>query len=272
MPEIKDQTGKWVRLENFPKRIICLVPSITELLFDLGLRDEVVGITKFCVHPENWFRTKRRVGGTKNISFDIIRSLSPDLIIANKEENVKEQVLQLEALCPVYVSNVCNLEEALEMIEQLGKLIGKTASAELLVCDIRKEFADLQPIVPGPKTAYLIWQDPFITVGGDTFISDMLRKCGFNNVTNTNTRYPAISIKELLDLKCELLLLSSEPFPFSEKHIPAIRRQLQLHGSQIAEAIQIALADGEFFSWYGSRLRLAPKYFRELQNRLIHNR
>ncbi|MES2646239.1 MAG: helical backbone metal receptor [Bacteroidota bacterium] len=271
MIEVKDQTGNWVRLGSFPKRIICLVPSITELLFDLGLNDEVVGITKFCVHPEHWFKTKPRIGGTKNISFDIIESLSPDLVIANKEENIKEQVLQLEAICPVYVSDVSNLEEAFDMIGQLGKLVGKTGSAEVLLAEIRKEFTMLHPLKQQLKTAYLVWQDPFITVGGDTFINDMLQKCGFNNITAANNRYPTVSITDLCELQCELLLLSSEPYPFSNKHISTIRRQLQSRQIQNSKSIKIELVDGEYFSWYGSRLKMAPKYFRELQKWILSN-
>jgi len=268
--ELKDQTGKWVRLESFPRRIISLVPSITELLFDLGLENEVVGITKFCVRPAHWFRSKERIGGTKTVSIEKIAGLSPDLIIANKEENVKAQVEALAAAYPVYTSDISNLEHALGMIMDIGILTGKTTNAGAVVTAIKKSFAGLTAIESRVRTCYLVWQNPYICTGGDTFINDMLERCGFENVFKNQTRYPETTIAEILQLNCELLLLSSEPFPFKEKHIPVIWREMEgARKTNQDNNSDIQLVDGEMFSWYGSRLKLAPLYFRQLQKTVI---
>src|SRR5689334_18071707 len=125
MPSFTDQIGRTISLNKTPRRIISLVPSQTELLYDLGLSDEVVGITKFCVHPEEWFRNKPRVGGTKQLNMDIIHHLQPDLVIANKEENVREQVEELASHYPVWVSDINNPDDAYWMMKELGSITGK---------------------------------------------------------------------------------------------------------------------------------------------------
>lgn len=262
MPYFTDQTGRTISLQAVPNRIISLVPSQTELLFDLGLSREVIGITKFCIHPSEWFHTKTRVGGTKQLKTDLIRELQPDLIIANKEENVKEQIEELaagvngEKQIPVWVSDVNNLPDAYEMIEQLGLITGKAEAAKEMVLRIRENFA-LLTIHHSPVTCcYLIWQDPYMTIGGDTFIHAMLQAAGLHNIYANKTRYPELTIAELQAANCDLLLLSSEPYPFKQKHIDELQAQLP--------NTRILLADGEMFSWYGSRLLQAPGYFEKL--------
>jgi ABC-type Fe3+-hydroxamate transport system substrate-binding protein len=252
-------------LNYIPNRIVSLVPSQTELLHYLGLENETTGITKFCIHPETWFKTKTRVGGTKTINFNTIHQLQPDLIIANKEENVKEQIEQLAQHYPVWVTDINNLRDALSMIKDIGKLTSKEKEADLLVKKINTNF-DLLALKPQTtnnklRTAYLIWRDPYMTIGGDTFISDMLLKCGFENVFAHKKRYPEITIAELPIANCQLLLLSSEPYPFKQKHIDELSAQLP--------GCKIILADGEMFSWYGSRLLLAPGYFKKLISSII---
>ena len=259
MPVFKDQTGRTISIDKVPQRIISLVPSQTELLFDLGLDKEVVGITKFCVHPDEWFRSKTRVGGTKQLKIDIIHQLQPDLIIANKEENVKEQIEELERHYPVWVSDVNNLDDAYAMIEQIGLITGKINKSKEIIGSIKKEFSRLQPIsspLGAGGTAYLIWQNPYMTVGGDTFIHSMMTAAGFENIYSDKKRYPEISIAELQTANCKLLLLSSEPYPFKQKHAEEIKAQ-GFKG-------QVLLVDGEMFSWYGSRLQYAPAYFIKL--------
>lgn len=246
-------------LNYIPERIISLVPSKTELLHYLGLEAETIGITKFCVHPEAWYKTKTRVGGTKAIKNDIIHELKPDLIIANKEENIKEQVELLANDYPVWVSDVNNLPDALQMINDIGELTGKNAEADLLGETISKGFGELwkhKTSNSKPKTAYLIWRNPYITIGGDTFINDMLSKCGFENIFAHKIRYPEVTIDEIQMAGCELVLLSSEPYPFRQKHVDEFSGRLP--------GCKIMLVDGEMFSWYGSRLLLAPDYFRTL--------
>ncbi len=246
-------------------RIISIVPSITELLYDLGLENEVIGITKFCVHPSTWYKNKTRVGGTKNINIKTIYLLKPDLIIANKEENVKEQVEELAGIYDVFVTDINDLQGALHMIEEIGILIGKNKEANDLVNQIEKRFQNLIHSVQAKrkiKAAYLIWQNPYMAVGGDTFINNMMQYCGLENIFSSKKRYPEISINEIKESGCELIILSSEPYPFKEKHL----QELQL---KIPE-VKIILADGEMFSWYGSRLLKAADYFEEFNLKIRH--
>lgn len=256
MPLYTDALNRKVHIVQKPQRIISLVPSITELLFDLHLRNEVVGITKFCIHPAEWFTTKTRIGGTKNLRMDKIKSLAPDLILANKEENVKEQIEELEKDFPVWVSDVNNLQGALKMIEDIGIITGKNTEATFLKTHIEQGFQGIAKSMMA-KVCYLIWKDPYMTVGGDTFINDMLQQAGFCNMYAAQKRYPTISMEELKSAGCPLLLLSSEPYPFAQKHI----NELQL----LLPQTKILLVDGEMFSWYGSRLQYTPAYFLELQ-------
>jgi ABC-type Fe3+-hydroxamate transport system substrate-binding protein len=273
MPEYNDQLNNRIVLPgSAPKRIVSLVPSQTELLYYLGLEEEVVGITKFCVHPQSWFGTKTRVGGTKAIHIDAVRHLNPDLIIANKEENVKEQVEALKAIAPVWVSDIENLDAALDMIEKVGEMVDKKQRADELVALIKTNFSKLvvsfsvvtnqllnQSAVQ-PRIVYFIWRDPYMTVGGDTFIGDMIRCCGFTNIFEDELRYPQVTLEQLAALNCQYIFLSSEPFPFKEKHAAEIKKVLP--------NAKIIFVDGEMFSWYGSRLLQATQYFKELKERL----
>jgi ABC-type Fe3+-hydroxamate transport system substrate-binding protein len=260
MPVFIDQIGQAISLKKTPQRIISLVPSQTELLYDLGLRDEVTGITKFCIHPDEWFRNKTRVGGTKQLKTELIKQLQPDLIIANKEENIKEQVEELQKHFPVWISDINNLDDAYEMIEQIGLITGKQETAKNIVSKIKEGFAQLQTTKYKLQTVYLIWQKPYMTVGGDTFIHCMLESAGVHNLFAIEKRYPETNINELVSLKPDILLLSSEPFPFKQEHIEEL--QALLPGTKIL------LVDGEMFSWYGSRLLKAPAYFRTLQEQI----
>lgn len=260
MPVFIDQTGKTISFNKLPQRIISLVPSQTELLFDLGLENEVVGITKFCVHPEEWFRNKTRVGGTKQLNLEIIRQLGPDLIIANKEENVKEQIDELGKDFPVWISDVKNLDDAYVMIKQVGLITNKEHQANKIIIQIKENFSRLQTPNSRLRTTYLIWQNPYMTVGSDTFIHAMMEKAGFKNIFSDKKRYPEITIEEMQNANCQLIFLSSEPFPFKEKHRDELQKKLP--GSKVI------LVDGEIFSWYGSRLQFAPAYFQQLYDQI----
>jgi len=253
-----DQLGREIQISFPPKRIISLVPSQTELLFDLGLGEEVIGITKFCVHPEKWFRTKTRVGGTKQLDIEKIISLQPDLIIANKEENVEEQINELAKHFPVWISDIKILDDAYAMILSVGELTDRREWAELLIKEIHTAFEHWQLQRNNSKLpcAYLIWNDPLMTIGSDTFIHHMLSIAGFENVFSDQFRYPEISIVELRKRNPKFILLSSEPFPFKQKHADELKEQLP--------DSKIIFVDGEMFSWYGSRLLKAPEYFRQL--------
>jgi ABC-type Fe3+-hydroxamate transport system substrate-binding protein len=257
MPLYKDQTGHEILLNEPVKRIISLVPSQTELLYDLGLRDEVIGITKFCIHPDNWFHSKQRVGGTKNLHMDVIRDLKPDLIIANKEENVKEQVEELAAQYPVWTSDIHTPQQAFEMIAEIAKIVDKEAAAKELLFDIKSNFEQLRTTISIQHRAiYLIWQQPYMTIGGDTFIDAMMKLAGFENIYGDQFRYPEITVEEIAAQKPAYLLLSSEPYPFKQKHIEGLQPHLP--------DTKILLVDGEMFSWYGSRMLKAASYFQNL--------
>jgi len=250
--------GNSITLNHPPRRIISLVPSQTELLYDLGLNEEVVGITKFCVHPDEWFRSKKKVGGTKTVHIDVIKSLSPDLIIANKEENTKEQIEELSAKFSVWVSNIQTVEDGLRMIHEVGILVGKTETAQQLTSEIRSGFAQLKKVNMPMRVAYFIWRKPWMCAGGDTFISDIIKKIGWDNVLAEEPRYPEISLEQLIGRKPDIVLLSSEPYPFKDTHIAEIKATLP--------NASVLLVDGEMFSWYGSRMKKAVPYFEKLIN------
>jgi ABC-type Fe3+-hydroxamate transport system substrate-binding protein len=258
MPIFSDQLGRTISLPQTPRRIISLVPSQTELLYTLGLEDAVVGITKFCVHPQSWFRTKPRVGGTKAVNPARVDPLHPDLIIANKEENEKPQIEALATRYPVWISDIKTLEDALAMIRAVGEVTGKPTEALTLATEITTRFRQL-PLKTSPApAAYLIWKNPWMAAGGDTFISDMLRYCGYTNIFASQDRYPTIDLSDLAGLNPLHILLSSEPYPFRQRHIDEIK--------EILPNATIRLVDGEFFSWYGSRLLEAPSYFLQISD------
>jgi ABC-type Fe3+-hydroxamate transport system substrate-binding protein len=255
---IKDQLGREVVIGGFPQRIISIVPSQTELLYHLGLENEVVGITKFCVHPEEWFRNKTRVGGTKKLNLDTIAKLQPDLIIANREENDKEQIEELSKLYPVWISDIITLDDSLDMIRQVGGITNKVQESIRLTEKIQIEFKQINHEVSGLeqlRTLYLIWYKPYMAAGKGTFINQMLKACNLNNATDID-RYPELTIEQIKEITPEVILLSSEPYPFKQKHIDELKQELP--------NTLIKLVDGEMFSWYGSRLTLAPAYFRSL--------
>ncbi len=258
-----DQLGRTIMIDFPPRRIISLVPSQTELLAYLGLEEETVGITKFCVLPEAWYRAKTCIGGTKQLNPQKIDALQPGLIIGNKEENDKEQIEALAQLYPVWLSDVKTLEEALEMIKSIGELTGREEKAGELAGKIRENFDALARELAGRRrrrAAYFIWREPYYAVGADTFIHDMLLRAGLDNVFAHKTRYPEVSMEELAEARPEAILLSSEPYPFKAQHRKEFRRACPLTA--------ISFVDGQLFSWYGSRLLYSPGYFRKLRERL----
>ncbi|SHJ11610.1 ABC-type Fe3+-hydroxamate transport system, substrate-binding protein [Mesonia phycicola] len=255
--QFQDQLQRKFTLKNTPKRIISLVPSQTELIVDLGLRENLIGITKFCVHPVELVKEVEIVGGTKEVKLEKIKHLQPDLILCNKEENTFEMVAELEKIAPVHVSDISTIKECLDLIKQYGELFSVTKKAEMLIDAIQTEFNDFQKFIqhlPKRKVAYLIWRKPWMVAGGNTFINYLLELNHFENIFSRTPRYPEIELKMLS--KADFVLLSSEPFPFKEKHIEEL--------SEFVKLKKIKLVDGEFFSWYGSRLKNAFQYFKQL--------
>jgi ABC-type Fe3+-hydroxamate transport system substrate-binding protein len=257
----QDQMGRTVQTPDAPQRIISLVPSQTELLYDLGLGERVVGITKFCIHPETWFKTKHRVGGTKKIDLDKVRALKPDLLIGNKEENTKADIEALAREFPVWMSDIRDLAGALDMIARLGDLTGTAEKAELIRRTIADAFGAILPLDPPLTVAYLIWREPFMAAGHGTFVNDMLARCGLENVFDDgDARYPEITAQELAEADPDILLLSSEPYPFKKEHLKEL--------NMVLPGTPVRMVDGELFSWYGSRLLASPPYFQALIDRL----
>lgn len=249
-----DQMGRVVPLSTSPPlRIVSLVPSQTELLFDLGLEAEVVGITKFCIHPKSWQKTKVRVGGTKDFKIEKVLELKPDLVIANKEENEKGSLELLEQFVPVWISNVRSITSATDMIESIGQITHRMDAANRLAEKITADFAIMPKLLLGKRVAYGIWYDPWMFASNDTFIGHLLSHLGATNViTDAEGRYPRLSLAQLAAQQPDLILLSSEPFPFKGKHAKQI-----LGGIPNAKAVFV---DGSFFSWYGSRLVHTTSY------------
>ncbi len=258
-----DQLNREVILDYPPKRIISLVPSQTELLFDLGLNAEVIGITKFCIHPVEKVKERTKIGGTKNLHIDLIRSLKPDLIIGNKEENDQGQIEELMQEFPVWMSDIYNLEDAKNTIQQIGEIVDREPEAAYLNHLISAGFNDLQSLALqhniNKKVAYFIWKNPYMLAGQHTFINHMLAMIGLQNVVKS-ARYPEIELEDLKLLEPEIVFLSSEPYPFRDKHLKEIEVVLP-HAS-------VQLVDGEMFSWYGSRLIKAVQYLFQLQKDL----
>lgn len=255
-----DMMGREIVVNYPPKRIVSVVPSQTELLYELGLDEKVIGITKFCVHPDQWFREKTRIGGTKNLNIQRIVALKPDLIIANKEENTKDQIEELALLFPVWVSDIYDLDSAMRMIREVGIITNSKESSVKIITSIFLNFNDLNKHIDSRRVAYFIWKNPWMCAGGNTFISDMIKRIGWVNLLEDSKRYPEVNLAELNDKGVDLILLSSEPYPFKQKHIDEI--------NEIIPNVQVLLVDGEMFSWYGSRLQLAVDYFKSLIKQL----
>lgn len=240
-----------------PRRIVSIVPSQTELLYDLGLDAEVAGLTKFCIHPPEWRRSKVQIGGTKQLHIERIDALRPDLIIGNKEENDREQIETLAGRYSVWMSDVRNLPDALDMITRIGEITDRTAQAIELNSRIAQAFDKLSTLVaarPPRRAAYFIWRKPWMAAASDTFIHEMMGRAGFLNAFGHLERYPEISPTQLAAANPDVILLSSEPYPFREKHFAEF--------SACCPTADIRIVDGEVFSWYGSRLLQAAGYLR----------
>jgi ABC-type Fe3+-hydroxamate transport system substrate-binding protein len=254
-----DQLGRTIELNAIPNRIVSVVPSQTEFLYDLGVH--VVGITKFCIHPKVWFEEKPKVGGTKNLNLEKIRSLQPDLIIANKEENTQADIEALAAEFPVYISDINTLPDALEMMEVLAVMLDRKEAGAILRERLEQAFAHLKAalgnrIKPTERVAYVIWKDPWMVAGSQTFIDAMLQAGGFENAFADLERYPVVSLDELEARNCDRVFLSSEPYPFKETHVEGLQERFGKNTVQ--------LVDGELFSWYGTRLVHTPAYLESL--------
>jgi ABC-type Fe3+-hydroxamate transport system substrate-binding protein len=254
--KVVDQTGRSLFLPKAPCRIISCVPSITETLILAGMENAIIGRTKFCIHPSKNIKNIPVIGGTKNLRIKDIFSLNPDLIIANKEENTKEDIYSLAHVIPTFISDISNTDDVLQFLSSLYDIFGNSYFLEL-----KNQLFNLFTIdqCKGPKikVAYLIWRKPYMTCGQDTFIHHMIEKAGFINVFGNKYRYPEVTLEDIFEANPDYLFLSSEPYPFNEKHIKEIN---VLNGD-----LKIKIVDGELFSWYGSRMSMSGKYFKNLR-------
>lgn len=254
MIRLNDQLGNEVSIKERARRIISIVPSQTEFLHYLCLEEEVVGITKFCVHPEEWFHGKERVGGTKTLDIEKIRSLQPDLIIGNKEENSQSDIEALQKEFTVYLSDIYTFEDALKMMLDVGVLTGKQDEAEKVVHELENQF-DSFPKVNG-TVLYFMWNKPYMVAGRNTFIGHVLERMGLSNAyTDPEGRYIEVSMEQIKEWDADYLLLSSEPFPFKQEHAEKLKTEVEG---------KVLTVDGEIFSWYGSRMLKMKVYLIDL--------
>ena len=262
MPSISsvDQLNNTITINSPPQRIISLVPSQTELLFDIGLEEQIAGITRFCIHPADKVRSKEKVGGTKRFQIDKIKQLEPDLIIGNKEENYKEGIEELQKYFPVWMSDIYSLEDSFAMMKEVSRITNRLNAGEKLIAEIKAAFINWQAIRGGQTAAYFVWRKPYLVAASNTFIDYMLNAFGLKNVFHNSQRYPEIQPDDLSALKPDFIFLSSEPYAFSEKHFDEFR--------SFSPGSKVVLVDGEMFSWYGSRLRFTPEYFGKLKRQL----
>ena len=261
---INDQIETVHDFTEIPNRIISLVPSQTELLYDLGLNEKMVGITKFCVHPKQLLSTKKIVGGTKKVNFEKIRALQPDIIICNKEENTLEMVEQLSKICKVWVTNIITIEDNFRMISDFGEIFDCKEMAQILNNKLNFALSDFKNFIankPSYTVSYFIWKNPYMVAGSSNFINELLKLNKFCNIYDLGERYPEIDLKNLQsDGNPDLVLLSSEPFPFKEQDAIEI--------ATFSKSSKIIFVNGEMFSWYGSRLLQAFEYFKLLHKNL----
>lgn len=242
---IKDQLGRQVKIRHPLQRIVSLVPSHTELLADLFGMEKIVGRTKFCIHPQEMKLNTKIIGGTKQLHIDKILDLKPDIIFANKEENNKEDVEQLEKHVPVYISDISSLKESNEFINQIGEICANASLADTIIQQSNKKLETLQ-LNKIKTAAYLIWKKPYMSIGKDTYIHNIMHILGYENIFYHKKRYPETNVEEIKWLNPDVILLSSEPYPFKQTDIQEFREHFP--------STDIHLVNGEFFSWYGSRI------------------
>ena len=248
-------------------RIVSLVPSVTELVCDLGLAERLVGRTGFCIHPRDIVKRISKVGGTKNVDLDKVRSLAPTHVILNIDENRKEDADALAKFVPnLVVTHPLAPLDNLALYRLIGGVFDRVREAEALCRKFEEAHAALLAAArsfPPRRVLYLIWKKPWMTVSRDTYISRMLGLVNWNTVpARSDDRYPEIELDRALLDDADLVLLSSEPFMFREKHVAELR------GTAALEGKKLALIDGEMTSWYGSRAIRGLGYLRRFREEL----
>ena len=246
---LKDVLGRELKFDGPPKRVVSLVPSLTETLFDLGAGDDVAGITDFCIFPPGL--ALPRVGGTKNPRVDEIRVLGPDLVHMNLEENLRRHAEEIERFAPVFVSEPKSVEDVALLIEQLGELHHRRERARELAAEIREQIR----AVPARTFTFAcaIWKDPWMWCGGDTYVSRLVEAAGGSNVLGDRERYPNASPEEVLAQRPDVVFLPDEPYLFTEDDAASIK------GPRV-----IGPFAGHLFTWHGTRTRHGLRFLREV--------
>ena len=263
---VEDARGRVLEFPAPPRRIVCLVPSITETLFAIGASHRVVGVTDYCVHPSGEVATRTKIGGTKNPKLERVLSLSPDLVIANREENRRRDVERLEAVAvPVLVTYARGVEQALQEIELLATVVAAPDRAELIVQDVKAALSEARDRFRTPPTRVvaLVWKGPYMSLNADTFAHDMLVKSGGENpFADRERRYPRVTEEEIEESRPDVILLPTEPYAFGERD----RQELLRLRCPASESGRIHLVEGELLSWYGPRMGRALRTFSALMS------
>ncbi len=255
MITVTDHLNRRVDYRFPPKRIISLAPAITNTMYALNLENEIVGRTRFCIHPKEKVEKAINIGGTKDLKINRIHELKPDLIIAEKEENTKEMVDTLEQFYPVYVFEVQTVDDAFKMIRDLGTILNRHDLATRLVGQITTALTQL-PNKNDKRVAYMIWKNPYMVVGENTYIQSMLSTMGLiNPFTFYQGRYPEVTLDDLKNANLDYLFLATEPYPFREQHLSEMK--------QIIPNVQPIIIDGEMF-WYGINMLKSVAYFQHI--------
>jgi len=261
-----DALNRSIALEQPPKRIVSLVPSITEALFTFGLRDEIAGVTEFCSEPRSYVASKPKVGGTKTLDVRLVLALEPDLVIANAEENRQEDIRQLLAAGQrVFVTFPRTVPGAISMLRQLSQMTGTSEAAEPYLEDAEQALAEVKAANaqrPRLRVFCPIWRRPWMTVGSNTYMHDFIASCGgFNIFSERHERYPKAELDEVARRAPQVIMLPDEPYPFTEKHMPEI---MEYQYVPAVRENRIYLLEGKHLCWYGPRMAGSLRHVQKL--------
>jgi len=255
-----DQLNRKIEINNNLNNIISLVPSLTELLFFLKMDEQVKGITNFCVHPSDKLSDKVIVGSPLHVDYEKIEQINPDIIIAGKSENNKNNIEKIAEKYPVWVSDVRSIEDACKMIEKIGMICNQSDLSYNITKNISVGFdslADKTKI----KVCYLVWEKPFMVAGNNNYINDILKKTGLINVFEHKEGYAKVTAKEMQECQADFVLLPSEPYKFDNSHISTYKN--------LINKATVLLVDGQLFSWYGNRMLLAINYLKNMKKLML---
>ena len=264
MVTVTDSRNVRIEFDVSPKRIVSLVPSLTETIADLGCRDRIVGCTSFCELPVGLIQGLEKsggvIGGTKNPDIEAIRRLKPDVVFANREENRRADVTKIEEFVPLHVSEPADVDDVVHLIEDLGSMLEANIEADKWNGRISKAKETLNELRSNAKPVryvYLIWWNPAMVVGGNTYISHLLAEGPFLNACEEMDRYPVMKLEDLAALGADIIFGSTEPYDFNDNALNMVRNEL---GSKI----QVAGIDGRICGWHGTRTAHALEYLRKL--------